>query len=71
MWIAVQTISSQDNVIATHGLGLIVKTPKKDFQRISILSKVLTLFKGKPICVRLLDKIALTNSTKSDKVTTS
>jgi len=53
----------------THGLGLILKGTKIDFQRINILSRTIGLWKGQAIMVRLIDKVILTNSTCSSKLT--
>jgi hypothetical protein len=54
--------------LATHGLGLVLKSPKRDYKRVNILSRHIAIFKGKPIVVRKLENTLLTNATCSVKL---
>lgn len=52
-----------------HGLGLVIKAPKRDYQRISILSKRIAYYNGEVIVLRLLKNTILTNAVCSTKIT--
>jgi hypothetical protein len=56
--------------VKTHGLGLILKKPKNDFKRMNILSRHIAIHEGRPIVVRMISRLILTNSTKSNNLTT-
>lgn len=58
------------NEIRTHGMGMILKKPKKDFKRVNILSRHIAICDGRPVVLRMLKKLILTNATRSPKLTT-
>lgn len=52
----------------THGLGLVLKKPKKDYCRINILSRHIALSPTGPVCIKMIPKLILLNATCSPKV---
>lgn len=66
---AMREICARANVVQVHGLGYVLKSPKRDFKRISILSRHLASYRGIPIVLRKLDKLILTSTARSPSLT--
>lgn len=54
----------------THGLGLVLKNPHRDYKRLNILSRHLALHPDGPVVLRKIPNTILTNATCSNKLTT-
>lgn len=63
------TVFHGKNESIRKGLGMCVKINKIQKNRFDMLSKLFTVYDGRPIVVRPIKKILLTNSMLSDKLT--
>lgn len=53
----------------THGLGLVLKNPHRDYKRLNILSRHLALTDEGPVLLRKIPNTILTNATCSNRLT--